>query len=90
MKNRRRNKFNPYLKFFCVKFSRGLIFTNYQNRNFLRGFNFANCTFRNILRGLNSRKPRNLIHAKINLLKVILFVENKVLFPKQFGFQIKT
>ena len=53
MKNRIRNKFNPYLKFFCVKFSRGLIFTNYQNRNFLRGFNFANCTFRNILRGLN-------------------------------------
>ena len=53
MKNRRRKKFNPYLKFFFVKFSRGLIFANYQIRNFSRGFNFANCTFRNISRGLN-------------------------------------
>ena len=53
MKNRRGNKFNPYLKFLFVKFSRGLIFTNYQNQNFSLGFNFANCAFRNILRGLN-------------------------------------
>ena len=53
MKNRRRKKFNPYLKFFFVKFSRGLIFANYQIRNFSRGFNFANWTFRNISRGLN-------------------------------------
>ena len=43
MKNRRGKKFNPYLNFFlCVKFLRGLIFANYQIRNFLRGFNFAN------------------------------------------------
>ena len=53
MKNRRRKKFNPYLKIFSVKFSRGLIFVNYQICNFSLGFNFANCTFRNILRGLN-------------------------------------
>ena len=48
MKNRRKT-FNPYLASFCVKFSRGLIFANYQIRSFLRGFNFANWTFRNIL-----------------------------------------
>ena len=53
MKNRRRKKFNPYLKFFFVKFSQGLIFANHQSRNFSRGFNFANCTFRNISGGLN-------------------------------------
>ena len=52
MKNRRK-KFNPYLLYFFVKFSRGFIFANYQICNFSRGFNFANCTFRNILRGLN-------------------------------------
>ena len=49
----KQKKFNPYLKYFFVKFSRGFIFANYQICNFLRGFNFANCTFRNILRGLN-------------------------------------
>ena len=53
MKNRRRKKFNPYLNFFCVKFSRELIFANYQICSFSRGFNFANSTFRNISRGLN-------------------------------------
>ena len=43
MKNRTRKKFNPYLKmFFFVKFSRGLIFVNYQIRNISRGLNFAN------------------------------------------------
>ena len=53
MKNKRRKKFNPYLKIFFVKFSRGLIFANYQIRIFSRGFNFANCTFQNTSRGLN-------------------------------------
>ena len=48
MKNRRKT-FNPYLASFCVKFSRELIFANYQIRSFSRGFNFANWTFRNIL-----------------------------------------
>ena len=78
MKNRRRKKFSPYFKFFFVIFPRRLIFANHQIRNFLRGFNFANCTFRNISRGHNFAnfgqihlKTRNLIHTKINPLKVI-------------------
>ena len=37
----------------CVKFSRGLIFANYEIRNFSQEFNFTNCTFRNSSRGLN-------------------------------------
>ena len=52
MKNRRKI-FKPYVKNFFGKFLRGLIFANYQIRNFSRGFNFTNFTFRNILRGLN-------------------------------------
>ena len=79
MKNRRK-KFNPYFKyFFYVKFSRGLIFANYQIRNFSRGFNFANFAFPNILGGLNFvnfgqiREKQILIHAKINPLKVYMF-----------------
>ena len=42
-----------HLKFFLVKFWRGLIFGNYQIHNFSQGFNFANCTFRNNSRGRN-------------------------------------
>ena len=82
------------LKFFlCVKFSRGLIFANYQIPNFSRGFLFTNFTFRNISCGLNfanfdefwpnSRKPRNLIHAKINPLKVLQRSEIHSLLPEK-------
>ena len=35
------------LKIFFVKFLRGLIFADYQIRNFSRGFNSANSTFEN-------------------------------------------
>ena len=71
MKNRRGKKFNPYLKFFLVRFSRGFIFMNYHIRNFMGGFDFAWTKFCELWS--NSRKPQNLIHAKINPLKVFLY-----------------
>ena len=68
MKNRRRKKFNPYLKIFlCEIFARTYIFANYQIRNISRGLNFA--VFANLPK--IREKPRNLIHAKINPLKVL-------------------
>ena len=86
MKNRKYHCFlhfaiHFYFSNIFPNFSRGLIFANDNFRDILRELNFMNGKFRNnsnnnsnIFHGKdqNPGNPQNIIHAKINPLKVFL------------------
>ena len=81
MKNRRRKKFNLYLKKFVVKFSRITKFVIFREDLISRIAHFE--IFRvDLISRIYSLKPRNLIRAKINPLKVPFLTIKNILHLK--------